>query len=118
MPKKPTYTNDVTFVNYNLTTEEKQAIKSQKFTLDDFDSTCVKLTESDYKITFSFDKRGSCYQAFLIPQRDGMVNKGLILAGRGSTPVKALKQAAYIHYRIFDEDWSQYQRAGSLEIDD
>jgi hypothetical protein len=112
VPSKP---SDISWVNYTLSTEQKAELKSQDF---DFDAAAIRLTEENLKITISYDDFNECYSAFLIPKSAEHKNAGCILSGRGSTPIKAVKQAAYIHWNIFDGDWSDARRPSRDEIDD
>jgi hypothetical protein len=107
------------FINYSLSNEQKAEIKSTEWTLDDFDNALTRLSEAMYKITFAYDDYAECYSAHLVPKGSEHVNAGYILAGRGSTPHKALKQAVYMHYFIFEENWSEfYVSRGREELDD
>lgn len=107
--------SDVSWVNYTLSSEQKAELKSQDF---DFDNALVRLTEENLKVTLAYDDRNECYAAYLIPKNPEHKNAGCILSGRGSTPVKALKQAAYIHWQIFDGDWSDARTPAHDVIDD
>jgi len=106
---------EISWVNYTLSSEQKAELKAQDF---DFDTAAVRLTEENLKITISYDDFNECYSAFLIPKNAEHKNAGCILSGRGSTPIKAVKQAAYIHWRIFDGDWSDARRPSRDTIDD
>lgn len=107
--------SDVSWVNYTLSDEQKRELKSQDF---DFDNALIRLTEESLKVTLAYDDRNECYSAFLIPKNPEHKNAGCILSGRGSTPLKALKQAAYIHWQIFDGDWSDARTPARDVIDD
>jgi len=107
------------FINYSLSQEQKNELKSTEFSLEYADDILVKLTESNYKVTFSYDDFAECFAAHIVPKGSQHKNAGFILAGRGSTPLKALKQAAYMHWQIFDEDWSEFYTARGREaLDD
>lgn len=118
MPSRSKQQYDVTFINYNLSKAEKASIKAWEFPQEVYEDLMVKLTQGNYKITTSYDAYSESYQAFLIPTKDNPQHQGFILAGRGSTPIKAFKQACWIHYKLLKEDWSLYQRPGTMEIDD
>jgi len=107
------------FINYALSVEQKREIKASPWNGDDTDNFLARLAEADYKVTFSWDTYGECFAAHLIPKGDKHRNAGFILAGRGSSPSKALKQACYMHYQIFEEDWTEWYSGGSREpLDD
>lgn len=114
--KKPaTRQGDIVWVNYTLSDEQKQELKAQTF---DFETALTRLTEEDMKVTISYDDYNSCYSCFLIPKQPGSVNYGAILSGRGSTPVKAVKQACYLHWNIFEGNWSDGRLSKKEIIDD
>jgi len=107
------------FVNYPLSTDEKAAIKAISLTLDDYENFLIKLSEEGYKITISYDAFNQCYSCFLMHKDADHTNAGYMLSGKGSTPLKAFKQCSYIHYQIFDEDWSaHFAPQNRDEIDD
>lgn len=113
--KPPAKTSDIVWVNYSLSDEQKQELKSQVF---DFDTALTRLTEEDMKVTISYDSYNECYSCFLIPKNPESVNYGAILSGRGSTPIKAVKQAAYLHWQIFEGNWSDGRLSKKEVIDD
>jgi len=111
--------NDVKFVSYNLTKDQIKELKSMPFELADIDTTFLRLLQEEYKVTFRWDDYNQCYACWLIPSGDKHVNAGMILSGRGSTPLKALKQALYIHYQIFGGEWGAWRDTSKGEdIDD
>lgn len=111
--------NDVQFINWSLTTEQKQDCKQFLTTDGDYDEALVVIIQAGYKVTASYDGFRDCFTASVVPTKDAKNNQGYILTGKGSTPLKAIKQALYIHYRIMDEDWSSYSTARSVEeLDD
>lgn len=96
------------FVNYELTKEQSAACKESPFSADTLCEMLERLTDSDYKVTFSHDDRNGCFACWLIPTRADHVNGGMILPGRGSTAAKAFKQACFKHYHVFDGLWGDY----------
>lgn len=107
-PTKPAF-DKATFVSYTLSKEQKAELKKSTFTFDQMDSEMLRLAEAGYKITFRDDDYNSCKACWLIPTGDNHDNAGMILSGRGSTPLKALKQAMYIHYQVFDGQWGEWR---------
>jgi len=117
-PKTPRF-NDVKFVNWSLSAEEKASCKAWLAVEGDIDNAVLVLIEEGYKVTCSYDGYRSCFTASIVPSDDKSPNKGYILTGKGSTPLKAIKQALYIHYHIMDGEWSSYSVMGaSEELDD
>lgn len=111
--------NDVKWINWSLSNEQKQTLKAWVPTVEEIDDWEIKLIQSNHKITTSYDKYGDCYTTSVVPTEDNTINSGFILTGKGSTPLKSLKQAVYIHFTIFEGDWSSYSTAtGKEEMDD
>ena len=111
--------NDAFFLNYTLSSEEKAACKAWLPELVGLDDQVLKLCEAGYKVTLTYDAYGAAFAAFVMPKPETKDNQGIILAGRGSTPLKALKQALFIHYQIMDGQWAAYSRGnGKEEFDD
>lgn len=107
------------FVNYDLSKENKAEIKAWQPTFDDLDNCFVKLTEASIRVTFKYDDYNHCESCFLTPIDPKSPNTGLILGGRGSTPLRAFKQVWYIHSVLFDGNWAEHFAApGTLELDD
>lgn len=107
------------FVSYTLSKEQKADLKKTAFTFDEMDSQMLRLAEEGYKITFRDDDFNDCKACWLIPTGDKHPNAGMILSGRGSTPLKALKQAMYIHYQVFDSEWGEWRNeAKGEDLDD
>jgi len=121
VPKKPINANfaKATFVSYTLSKEQKAELKKSVFSFDEIDSAMLRLAEEGYKITFRDDEFNDCKACWLIPFGEKHPNEGMILSGRGSTPLKALKQAMYIHYQVFDSEWGEWRNeAKGEELDD
>jgi hypothetical protein len=111
--------NDVVFVNWSLSAEEKASCKAWLINLEDLDDALLKLVEGGYKTTLSWDTYRECFTASIVPTEDSDPNKGYILTGKGSTPLKAVKQACYIHWHVMDGNWSSYaKQAEREELDD
>lgn len=116
---QPNRFNDVTFVNWSLSQEEKAACKSWVLSLEDFDNALATLIEAGYKTTLSYDSFRTCYTCSIVPTKDAKSNQGYILTGKGSTATKALKQALYTHFHIMAEEWASYSTAKAQEeLDD
>ena len=111
--------NDVVFISFPLSDEQKSTIKHTEFLQEDFDNALIHLCEENYKITFSYDDYSSAYAVFITPKGDKHKNAGFILTGRGSSPTKALKQAYYVHTVLFDGDWSGWKdERRNADLDD
>lgn len=106
------------FINYPLAAEQKREIKAWLPTFEDIDDALLKLTEGGYRITLRWDERSEAFACWVNPSGEDHPNNGLTLSGRGSTPLKAVKQALYIH-NLFDGDWaSNYRQFKEEDLDD
>lgn len=107
------------FINVPLSAEQKAELRAWLPDFGEIDDALLKTCESGYKITLRFDDRNECFACWLSPVDPGNANTGLILSGRGSTPLKAVKQALYIHNRLFEGDWAgNYKDYREAELDD
>jgi hypothetical protein len=107
-----------TFVNYDLTLNEREQCKAWQLTLEELDNLMLGMVESGYNITLNYDVRNQAYGCFIKVRSDENVNAGLILTGRGSTPLKAFKQAYYKHTTVFDGTWGSYDVLNNNGLDD
>jgi len=106
------------FINFPLSAEQKREIKAWTPTFEDIDNELLKLTEAGYRVTLRWDERSEAHACWVNPTGEDHSNAGLTLSGRGSTPLKALKQALYID-RLFDGDWAgNYKSFKEEELDD
>lgn len=111
--------NDVRFVQYELSAEEKKQCKSWCTSFEEIDTLLLRLMEGGYRASEKWDDYGKCFAAFIQTFDTKHPHFGCILTGRGSTPLKALKQALFKHYVVFDEEWGSWLEArGGVEIDD
>jgi len=101
--------NDVVFISFPLSEEQKSEIKIAAWDLEDMDNALITLAEQDYKTTTSYDDYSASYACFVTPKGDKHKNAGFILTGRGSSPHKAVKQAFYVHMVLFEGDWTGWQ---------
>jgi hypothetical protein len=111
--------SDVTFISFPLDAQQKKQLKETVWTLDDFDTELCNLNDDGYKVSFNYDDYNDCYGCFITPGKGNTTNAGFILTGRGSSPWKAFRQAAYVHVVLFEKDWSGWRdtRRGE-QIDD
>lgn len=110
--------NDVQFVNYTLPKDVQTSLKERPFTSDQASDAILTLNESGYTVKFKYDEKYSNFSCFLQQQSPDHVNSNMILAGRGSSPMKALKQACFIHYEVCGSDWRGFVEKRVDEMDD
>jgi hypothetical protein len=106
------------FVKYWMSKAELAACKASEFPIGDLETTLIHLCESGYKTSVSWDDYSDAFAAYLACNNPQDENYGWCLSGRGSTPVKALKQACYQHFVLFDKVWPKLLEASRAEIDD
>jgi|SRR5690349_4481688 len=116
--KRASFRPQAEFVRYTLSDAEKALIKGTSFPPDVFVDKLHELVEAGYKVTFRWDDFGDCHGCWFIPSEDDLDNKGLILAGRGSTADKAFKQALFMHEMIFEKIWPKPTGTSKAELDD
>jgi len=116
--KQPSFGNS-RFINYSLSNEQKAELKALPYTSDQFVSDLDRLADSSYKVSFSYDDYNQCYSCFITPRDEKSPNKGLVLTARGSTVLKSFKQALYLHYTLFEENWADFYVPANREpLDD
>lgn len=108
------------FINVELSAEDKTIIKSTSYDMSDYSSDLEKWIDSGYKFTFSQDTYNKCFQAIGTRQDSEHPDYGIMMSGRGSTPIKAFKQWVYIQTRLIGEaTWSEMlQPLKQLDLDD
>lgn len=116
-PPHPSTFSQMTFVNLTLSADDVANIKAANWGEGEFDLALHRLCMDGYKMTLRYDERNDCFAAWLIAP-DKSANKGLILAGRGSTPHKAVKQLCFIHYKLLEGDWTEGGDRPTNAIDD
>ncbi len=116
-PKAPPAFAPAKFVNITLSKEQLSAVKAESWDMSMTDNVLNKLLSDGYKVTMRYDDRNDCFACWLIPSA-GSENAGYILAGRGSTPSKAIKQLAFLHFKVFDEVWGSEDQSHVSELDD
>lgn len=94
-----------TFVRCELNEQQKEHVKSQKYTWDDVLENIVSLVEEGYKVSFGEDAFNDCYACWLTAPAKDNPNSGHILQGRGPDVVSACAVCLYKHFTVFDGIW-------------
>ena len=94
------------FIDPRLTSEELQRQKEMQLTAEDAFDSLLKFVEEGYAVKFAYDDNNCCHQATATPKKHSHPYAGMYLVGRGSEPLKALKQLLFKHYHILDGIWS------------
>lgn len=116
-PKKARF-NDVRFVNYELSKEEREALKAMPLWSEDWSTWFLRACDDGYRFSIRFDDYSHAYACFMSTLREDSPNFNAILPGRGSEPIKALRQALYKHWALAECEWNHLDRALNDEIDD
>lgn len=110
---------DSKFINYSLSDEQKKELKAMPYDAEAFLSDLDRVTNSNYKVSFSWDDYGQCFACFWTQKDPKHANAGFVLTARGSTVLKAFKQSLYLHHNLFDEVWADfYERPAARDLDD
>lgn len=105
------------FVSVTLTSEDKERIKMVELDAGRLDDGLHSLVLAGYKFSLKTDVQNQCFACYMIAPDDSE-NKGAILTGRGSTPLKSLRQVLYIHYVILEGSWPDVNEPLRSDIDD
>lgn len=84
------------FINYNLTNDEKKFLKEQGVDHERIWDSTESAIEAGWTFKFSWDSYNRSYQVVVAQKYPDSPQVGYLLSGRGSTPMKALRQALYI----------------------
>lgn len=93
------------FVDYPLTKEERDEVKTIPVDADLFLAEMDKWLVRGYAFRAVRDDRNACFALQVYAPKEGDANSGLALVGRGSSFVKALRQFLYITHALGDK-WS------------
>ena len=96
----------VGFIDPYLSPQELQQQKEMPFSEEAAFDSLLKFIEEGFAVKFSYDDNNCCHQATASPKKSNHPYAGMYLIGRGSEPIKALKQLLYKHYHILDGVWS------------
>lgn len=107
------------FVQYELDKALQAACKAWELSPEEAWDFVHKLSEAGYKFVLKQDLQNNCYACFMSTDLPQHQHANMVLAGRGSSPFKALKQTLYKHFTCLDETWlAHVGRKGENEIDD
>lgn len=108
------------FINYNLTDDEKKFLKEQGVDHERIWDSTESAIEAGWTFKFSWDGYNRSYQVVVSQRHPDSPQIGYLLSGRGSSPMKALRQALYIGEQL-SWDFASFfklQQRPAEEIDD
>lgn len=94
------------FVPCDLSAEQKKEAKEYLAANVPTWDSLIKLIESDYKVSFSYDDYHSTFQCTLMATRATDPNYGWCLVGRAPDAQNAYGMVLYKHYMILDGLWT------------
>lgn len=96
------------FININLSEEDRAKIKSSPTDEKLLLLTMEGMIKEGYKFSFSWDNYSQCFQVIGTRSAKDHPDYGILLSGRGSSPIKAYKQWLYMVSTYIGEDgWSE-----------
>lgn len=93
------------FVPGDLTDNEKADVKAWSHWDEAYSDMLDALGNDGIKFSVKLDGRGQGFICFLQPAAQGHRFDGWMLSGRGSTAFKALRQACWRHFVLYDTEW-------------
>lgn len=106
------------FVNFSLNDDQKAEIKNSQLTIEALDEMLTDLYQDGYKIFHSWDFKNKVFMAALTNNDISHVNAGKFLNGRGSTPMKAVKQVLWAHHNLFPNHIWPLDQPTASDLDD
>lgn len=103
------------FIDPYLSAHELEQQKQMVLSPEDAFDILLKFVEEGFSIKFAWDNNNNCHQATATPKSPDHPYAGMYLIGRGSEPIKALKQLIFKHYHILKGVWSADLVRGTRE---
>jgi hypothetical protein len=98
---------DAQWVNYTLSTEEKNAFKAS---LADnpaaYSNELETMMQEGYRFSVRWDDYATCFAVTLYDNSADGPNKGMLLSSRSPSWETALSMCLYKHLVIFDRRWA------------
>jgi len=116
--EKPAGFEQFTFLNLELNTEQKDALRALPLWSDEWDKQLGTMTGAGFAISLKVDGFNHCFAAYAQIRLHSHPCYGFILSGRGSTQTKALRQLLYKHFVVLEENWNAVAGAAPVEYDD
>lgn len=110
--------NNIQFVQLELDDKQKKACKEFLRTIEEMEQAVDAMTADGYRISMKWDDYSRAQAAYIQHSDPEHVNGGLILSGRGSTPLRALRQALYKHAMICKGTWPRTTVSPTGEVFD
>jgi hypothetical protein len=98
------------WVNYDL--DEAMTLECKQWipTFEELDDLLSRFIEEGYKLQIMWDARNHCHACYCYVIGENTPNKGLILTGRGSAPMRAVRNLLFKHYKALKGVWPRPER--------
>lgn len=116
--KKPSGWEQFDFLNVELDKEQKEKLRALPLWNEEFDQMLLTVIKAGFQVSLKVDGFNKCYAAYMQIRLHSHPCYGLILAGRGSTPLKAIRQLLYKHFEVLGEVWNATEAPEFGEYDD
>lgn len=103
------------FVNCELDTDDKEAIKSNIMKAVAAADVVAKLVENGYRVSFSWDERSDAVSVIITGVSETCPNKGWALSARAPSFLGAVTALWYKHMNKLGEDWPKGESANKRE---
>lgn len=123
MPQKTKSTpaktwDNMLFVNCELDAEQMAQCKAVSNDFNTLTNALEDFLRDGHKISLSYDQRNEVFGAYAMAKELGHRHWQLMLVGRGSSPLKALKQLMFKHFQVLDGHWPRPKAAPKQQVPD
>lgn len=115
MPKPNVAARAVTWINYDLTKQDKAKLAEYFADGEVLERGLSTLAGGGYKLQITFDTWAEAYAVYVFPGTQSPVNKGMALASRARTVHGALCGVVFRHFCVFDGNWRAPEAKVSLD---
>jgi len=98
--------SDITFINYDLTAEQKTEVKGWKPAFEQVFSLFEGMIADGFKVSFKFDTRNKCVQCSLTEPFESAKKVTRCMVSRGPDLYSAIRVAVWKHTVLFEGDWA------------
>lgn len=93
------------FIRCDLSEQDKADVRDWPMWENDADGLLKQLVDGGHTISLKPDGQNGGYAAYCVPTPTNKAHEGMALAGRGSTPIKALRQLCYKQFVLLKGIW-------------
>jgi len=103
--KAPSGFPPTTWVECDLTPEEKDDLKQRELSIEDTIQSLAGVIAEGFKVSFSYDDRGEFYGCYFTAPKDAFEGRTVCLSARAPSLEKALSVLLYKHFEKLKGDW-------------